>query len=304
MLPIPYCYITDTNYLDVLIGSVNSLIKNFPHDSEPVIYIVTEAGNSFDKQPFLSEILDQNIAKKIEWLSCDLPCEKSELSRSRIPSTTYLRFALPNLFIGRHDFVFYVDGDTLIEGDPANSVSIKETFSLMASPSSVGHDWGYIYPEAEQSFEGVKATDKYFNSGVLLLNVKELYREGFTRKCVALQKKYQAKTRFMDQDIINLAVLREWKQLPWKFNVTSGWLYPYPVWKRPARYKKFREIEAPKILHFTGPRKGGRGGLFNLPVRFYYEKCVKRRVRSMDYLRFIFEAIRDDLINVWNRIAH
>lgn len=58
--------------------------------------------------------------------------------------------------------------------------------------------------------------NNYFNSGVLLLNIKELKKMNFTQKCVMSYKKNQ--TFFPDQDLLNTLTGHRRIILGYKFN--------------------------------------------------------------------------------------
>lgn len=58
--------------------------------------------------------------------------------------------------------------------------------------------------------------DNYFNSGVLLMNVKEMKKMNFSKKCVDTYKRNR--TFFPDQDMLNVVTGHRRIILDWKFN--------------------------------------------------------------------------------------
>jgi len=88
---------------------------------------------------------------------------------------------------------------------------------------------------------------KYFNSGVMLINVEKWRREGVHNKALAFIRSYPDRIKFWDQDGLNAILYGQWKELPIKWNVQHNYFFPEENQKRYADI-----ILDPAIVHFSG----------------------------------------------------
>lgn len=98
---------------------------------------------------------------------------------------------------------------------------------------------------------------RYFNSGVMVLNLKLWRRDGVSAACARFILEKPEQIRFHDQCVLN-HVCRPWHEvsITWNFNRTIG--------RRRAHYwgltaAQFEAIDAdPAIVHYIGPAKPWR----------------------------------------------
>ena len=96
---------------------------------------------------------------------------------------------------------------------------------------------------------------RYFNSGVLLVNLDYWREEGLMSKALDYISKNGSKLVFYDQDVLN-ALLHDCKLfLPFRYNVQDGFLRR----KRRIRPESIaaldQELLHPVIIHYTGGKK-------------------------------------------------
>lgn len=299
---VPYCYIADKKYAELLIISINSLLRNQTKNRKLLIYVIVENEEEIDRAAFLKRIVYSGTEAKIVWKIGKRPDLAYVKNHSNLTSIVFIKFLLPELFHNKHKFIFYLDCDTLLFGDPANSIQPDKEKSIMAC-RDIHQTWDQAYHEnAENIFEEISGAEPYLNSGVMLLNVDKLIELKFFDKCCGYQMKYLKQKRFQDQDCINLAALGQWSELPSKFNIPVDSLFVRPLWKRALLYKKTVNMPGDKIIHFAGPYKMGRGGLFQLPIRWAVEQYAGKKISPLDVVGYILEAFYDDLFKVWKRM--
>ena len=102
------------------------------------------------------------------------------------------------------------------------------------------------------------AAGRYFNSGVMLLNLNELRKENFTEKSLEFFKNWRGHYRFWDQSAINFLLHGRIAELPEHWNRTS--------W----RFDEQGDNSLECVLHYTAsaPWRGGAPG----PAQVLFER--------------------------------
>lgn len=95
---------------------------------------------------------------------------------------------------------------------------------------------------------------RYFNSGVLLLNCDLMRRDDITRKLFEKTTALSGKSKYLDQDALNIVFAKKLKFFHMRWNATN------PIFRKSANVAFLRKIakearENPAIVHFSGPDK-------------------------------------------------
>jgi len=161
----------------------------------------------------------------------------------------YCRILLPQLL--NFPRLIYLDCDVLVFRD------LSELFDLELSPSKViaavrdsetltlGDD-SYTLAGAMN----LPADGRYFNSGVMLMNLKELRKENFTEKSLEFFKNCRGAYRFWDQSAFNFLLHGQIQELP-------------DCWNRASwRFDEQDDNDLDCVLHYTSsaPWLGGIPG--------------------------------------------
>lgn len=157
----------------------------------------------------------------------------------------YLRLLIPSLLPETERRVLYLDADVLVRNDLD---AIWES-DMEGCPVAAVQD-GYIpsvsAPMGLAAFAelGLSASTKYFNSGLLLLDLELWRTEDLSRRAI----EYMTTTDSLlnaDQEALNVAVGGRWKELHKTWNVLVGQA-------EPGRLPWYPEA---KLFHFVGPDK-------------------------------------------------
>jgi len=163
---------------------------------------------------------------------------------------TYFRLLLlPELIV--EDKVWYIDVDTLILD------SIEKPFyddlSMMIAAVPKPNQESFI----NRKFAiGMNESAKYFNSGVLLLNLKEIRATQFFEQTIKWISSNIKIIEMPDQDALNAMLNGNYLELDLAYNVTS---------------EIAKGFSSPKIIHFTGEFK---------PNLFFYSHPYKKEFRK------------------------
>ena len=176
---------------------------------------------------------------------------------------------LTRLFLGSYipeyiDEVLYLDCDAIIDGSIAELENIEiDNYLVAAVPELLMHD------EYKQRI-GLSASDVYFNSGVLLINLKLWREKNLARSFTDFLRSHNGELLFADQDIINACCKGRIKALPVKYNYSPNmcW-FPNRFIKR--IHSEFNLCEKYVIIHFLGDERPWFRGNFNRYKEVFYK---------------------------------
>jgi len=202
MRHIPVFFSCDDNYVPFLGVTLNSIKKNKNDVDFYDIYVLTN-GISPDKQKELSAFEDFNL--KIEYVDVNdqIKDHAKELDdvRDYYTQAIFYRLFIAKLF-PRLTKAIYLDCDIVVLSDLAKFYDIDlsdKVLGVIVDDVVNGNAFFQKYcMEAVGSYK-----DKYFNSGVLLMNLDAYRKEGILERFLYLLKTYNFKSVAPDQDYLN-----------------------------------------------------------------------------------------------------
>jgi len=247
-------YCSDNNYAPYLGVSVTSVLET-NRDAESIVFYVISDGISEDNL----DRLQRQVARYGENRRLVLIDGKDWIQR--LTDMTMLRYrgshaANLRLFFTEYiesdvERVLYLDCDTIIQA------SLKELFEteMGSHPVAVALDSLTAYYKPVVGFE---QSDYYFNSGVVLFDVKNWAENNCQQRLIELLRDFP-KPYFVnpDQDVLNILLKEEKQIISPKYNFqTTHQVYPsaiyYANYSQVGYYKKEELEEAkksPVILH-------------------------------------------------------
>lgn len=158
----------------------------------------------------------------------------------QFPIESFSRFLLPEL-LGHLDRILYLDVDILVHG---NLMEVFQTDLEEFAIGAVVEADIFKYYQWYLDSLGFTATDAYFSSGVLLMDLNKMRQDGATNQLIAMALEKAHDYKFPDQDILNLYYKGNFKQLSPAYNYTDV-------------RKQNKELTADEIIieHFNGDIK-------------------------------------------------
>ncbi len=244
---IPIFFSADDNYIPCLAVAIQSLKDNASQDNNYKLIILNSGMTDEGKQK-IKKFETENI--KIDF--ADISKATSKMSkelelrcRDYYSETIYYRMFIPSQF-PEYDKAIYLDSDIIIQEDIANFFNIDLGDNLLGviMDQVVANDKSFrTYAKVAL---GLDSYEKYFNSGVLLMNLKEMRKSRIEDKFIYLLLKYNLDTIAPDQDYLNILCKDRVVYLPetWDKMPDFGKRYPaeelhlihYNMFRKPWHY--------------------------------------------------------------------
>ena len=274
-------YCVDRRYLPYFATSFFSLLDHLPAGVK-TCYLVSP------------DISEQQITKLIDFarnkhgvtltlipasqgLVDDLPVS------GHISATTYFRLWLGELLPDECHLVLYLDADVIIVQDFSSELQkcverLDGTQELMALAAEDPGGGEHLHASGTH-------TAKYFNAGVIFLDLKRWRSQAVVDTFMYVANKYRSTIRWHDQDIINLALAQRIGELPPELNFFVG--------------SADSGASRAKILHFPGDVKP-----WSDTWRIYPGWAMRKYHRARRRTRFHKPARRKTLPWLWRRAKH
>lgn len=231
----------DDNFVMPALVCLTSIFEN-NKDEDVYAYILTDGIS--DKSRGKIEKLSKVYAKPISIMKIDRHVFDGLIASVRFPVSMYYRFLLPDMLTDQEK-VLYLDCDIIVRHslhdfyntsleDKAMSVVVAESCDDIVFANKL------------------RLKNKYFNSGVLLLNLSYWREHQITRKLIQWVADHADIAALPDQDALNKVLDGKVVYAPYIYNFQEWWfrqsLVPY------VHYSKWEDIRSagrdPVVVHF------------------------------------------------------
>lgn len=202
--------ITDQKYLLPTAVALRTLVEKANRDVMYHIYLIMdeECQKNWDRYYQIEK--DNNI--DIVAITPEMKEDVSEFQHSYVSKAALAKFCLAEIF-PQLDKILYVDGDVIFHSDLTDlyDTDIADCYAAVVKdmPSYI---WGDI---------GELGLTDYFNSGMMLLNLKKM-REDDVKNKLFEYKKHEIRKLFMDQDAFNMVFANQVKFISPIYNFVSA----------------------------------------------------------------------------------
>lgn len=223
-------------YAEHLAVMLHSLFVNKSSTNPIRIYVIDSNISNMNKV-----LLSRTVGKfnaNIQFLIIDRAIYEDFKTYKYVTQETYYRISIPNLLDQSIQKVIYLDSDIIIKKDITEfwNLDIDQYFLAAVEDCHVR--------DARNSDLLMPKDSKYFNAGVLLINLLKWREEGITDKIIEFIKTNSSRIKYCDQDALNAILYDKWLQLDPTWNYTTHHLEEFPRLK----------IE-PGIIHYVGKNK-------------------------------------------------
>ncbi len=276
---------------DILADSQKMSTINSLHDSLQNSHTPTNP-----KEEYIFHILTDYISENIQEKFATLASELNALFPTQIIThivngddfigqppwrnsyLAYYRIKMGKVLSTDIEEALYLDGDTLVNCDIRElfAVDLKNTICAVAA-----NVCPMVY-NLDARFDDTKFPFKhgryYFNSGVMLMNLKEWRAQDIESKTFQFLHKYI--TRAPDQDALNAVIYQNLTQLPYKWNMMIHNSYPpestinideSPNYNNQHTKQDYLAgVASPKIIHYAMKPWNGKGLGITAAYKPYY----------------------------------
>lgn len=198
---IPIFFAVDDGYIPFLAVTLQSLVDNSSSSNQYSIKILHTNVNEENKRK-ISKYQRENIDIEFVNLNCYVEKVKDKLfTRDYYTNTTYFRLFIPELY-PQYEKALYLDSDTVVLADIAELYHTDIGENLVAAAQEGVIQNIKVYQDYVEKVVGVASYKRFFNAGVLLMNLNELRRFQFQEKILYLLStvKYSV---IQDEDYLN-----------------------------------------------------------------------------------------------------
>jgi lipopolysaccharide biosynthesis glycosyltransferase len=153
----------------------------------------------------------------VHWRSPDF-AEFSGVNVRHYSLASMSRLLMPSLFPESVERVLYLDSDIVVESDIASMWSIPLGQQAVWAVQDADDD--EFEKNISRKFPELDAPPgaRYFNSGVLLVNLPRWREQCVTERVIRFLKEHSERLSYPDQDALNAVLLGEWGRLPPRWN--------------------------------------------------------------------------------------
>ncbi|MBR6690602.1 MAG: glycosyltransferase family 8 protein [Bacilli bacterium] len=234
---IPIFFTIDNNFAPFLSVAIKSLLDNASTEYFYNIHVVHKGISDENKEKILtlqsenSKIIFNEMNKSLECITDKM---SNRLRADYFTLTIFFRIFIPEMF-KEYDKALYLDSDICVNGDVSELYNIDLENNLLGGCVEKS---SFETPQIANYFTNGVGVDyhDYINSGILILNMKELRNVKIDEKFLYLFNKYQFENCDPDQAYINAMCKGKIKYLDGTWN------------KSPVDNEI---VENPKIVHYS-----------------------------------------------------
>jgi lipopolysaccharide biosynthesis glycosyltransferase len=245
---------SDRNYVLPLSVAICSAAANSDR-RRPIVFHVIQNGI----EPQLRARVERSLENcgfpdaRIHWISIELHhLADLKVANAYLNVLAYARLLIPDLLPSNVTKVLYLDSDVVVRGDlaelwdmelgPKALLAVRDLIAWVGAPRGIA-----TYREL-----GIPAEANYFNSGVLLMNLKKWREEHVSSRVFDYVRNNRATIQMEDQEGLNAILFDDWGELAFRWN----WQIPWRTFRLGRKTMPWKpDDETKNIIHFTTEEK-------------------------------------------------
>jgi lipopolysaccharide biosynthesis glycosyltransferase len=252
--PIVLVCAADNNYAMPLAVTVRSAIANLNQNHKIALYILDGGITEANKNRICKSLNKEQVT--ISWVQPDNTLFENLVLTRHLTLTCYYRLLITEFLPIEFHKAIYLDTDMIVTGDLAElwAIDLGDHYALAVQDDvelSIGMSEGLKnYREV-----GICPDYKYFNSGLLVINLDKWRSEEIGKKVIEYIRQNREYVR-NDQDGLNAVLAGKWGELHPKWNKMPK-IYQYSSWEHsPFPKVIYNELlQSSGVIHFTNSPK-------------------------------------------------
>jgi lipopolysaccharide biosynthesis glycosyltransferase len=244
----------DRNYLNPAYAFLASLFSTNP-SSNIHLHIIATGLTANEKDGIIQYVESVNAA--ITFYAIDSALVGQFVLNSTWTAAVYYRLFFPLLVPQDIKRLLYIDSDTLVVG------GLTELYHQNLENFPVGAVYDcYV---KSQPLIGIEKEGDYFNSGVLLMDLKRWREQEVSARAISYLTTFPERILFVDQCALNAVLKENWMKLPAKYNLLYTYI-PEGIGKRALK----KLVAESVIIHFTLHRPWSMLGRNRMSYLYYH----------------------------------
>ena len=257
---IPVVYGIDDRFAIPLAASIESALDHLGDDQRLDIYIV-DGGISARNHSLIRESFGDR-ACRLTWLRPD--AKRLDLLKvgGAITLATYYRLLIPRLLPTHIKKAIYLDADLIVRADLGGLWRLDpgDKHLLAVQDQGVRLISG-PYGLSNYRTLGIPDGAKYFNAGVLIMNLEQWRRDATDERILNYVREQAEFVRFHDQDGLNAILWNRWGEIDPRWNQMPQILQVGSADRSPFDEATFAKVIGdPFIVHYASADKPWRYG--------------------------------------------
>lgn len=258
--PIILVCAADNNYAMPLAVTVRSALANLKSNRKIALFILDGGISKSNKKKIIKSLELEKI--DISWIQID-DIELNNLQLSRhLTTTAYYRLLITKFLPPEIDKAIYLDTDMVVQGNLEDlwNIPLQDNYVLAVQDDVVLY---ISMSDGLRNYQdlGIDPDEKYFNSGLLVINLEKWRSENIGEKVIELIKENREYMK-NDQDGLNAILVGKWGEIHPRWNQMPR-IYDYSSWQESPHTEDIYEelLHKPYIIHFTNSPKPWYAGL-------------------------------------------
>jgi len=251
---IQVAFAADANYVMPLTVAICSAALNCNRQRR-LEFSVIEKGIG----PDLRTKVESSLARtgfphaSIRWLQAGDQIGNLKIAHHYLTSLTYGKLLIPTLLSEEVEKAIYLDCDLVVNGDlgelwdtdlrDKSLLAVRDRIGFVDAPGGISN-----YREL-----GIAAGAKYFNAGVLVINLAKWRQEATDERVFSYMRLHRDIIKMEDQEGLNAVLFDDWDELDFRWN----WQIPWRGYRRGRNPMPWLPAETGqrRIVHFTSSEK-------------------------------------------------
>lgn len=255
--PIIVVCAADNRYAMPLAVVIRSALENLNCDRQIIFFVIDGGIKPKNKDKILRSLNSNHLKQcEIKWLQPSVDLLNNMKVSGHIKIAAYFRLLIPFLLSRNFVKAIYLDSDLIVQGDLSQlwDIDIGDNYLLAVQQLGIPYV-SSLYGLANYKELEIPSDSKYFNSGVLVMNLEKWRTENISMRVIEYIEQNKDYVRWHDQDGLNAVLAGKWGELEPRWNQVPGFHNSY--WKdSPFPKEDFNNaLHDPYIIHFASSHK-------------------------------------------------
>ena len=262
---------SDDGYAMQLAVAMRSVIDALAPGARCRLFILDAGLSAASRARCLEAWADERVT--VHWLAPPLHVVQDLPVSDHVNQTAYLRLLLDELLPADVTKCIYLDADLVVRRDIARLWDVPLAGHTVLAVTDVGcprmdaaiglptyprcrHRLATERPVPNYRDLGIDPSAKYFNSGVMVVDVGRWRHEAVGRRAFDALERYREHVIWWDQYALNVTLAGRWGELDGRWNQVAA-IHVYPSWEEsPVDRHLFEQLRGdPWIVHYCSASK-------------------------------------------------